>query len=432
MIQLLKNILRKILPITVRKRIGEIRFNIKLKQVQANHKKALECIRKKKKIKVAFFLIHDSIWKYEGVYKLMEQDKRFEPIVVVCPYITYGKEAMLREMHQAYENFKNKGYSVIKTLDENTGVWLDVKKEIKPDIIFFTNPHRLTRDEYYITNYLDLLTCYVPYAFVVIHLYQSHFNQLFHNYLWKAYYETSMHLEFAKIHANNLGKNVLITGYPSIDKLVDKNYTPKNPWKVKNQTVKNIIWAPHHTIDDNKSELSYSNFMRYHQLMFDLADKYKNSIQIAFKPHPLLKEKLYLEKDWGKDRTDAYYEYWDNLINGQLELSDYDDLFLTSDAMIHDSASFMVEYLYTKKPVAFTLRDENIADRFNSFGKIVFDYMYHISDENEMVNFIDVVVLQDKDEKKHERLRYVKNTLMPPNGKTASMNIFEDIVKEIS
>ena len=57
-------------------------FIIKLIKVQANHKKALEIVRKKGKIKVIFLLIQESVWKYEGVYGLMRQHERFEPIVV--------------------------------------------------------------------------------------------------------------------------------------------------------------------------------------------------------------------------------------------------------------------------------------------------------------------------------------------------------------
>ena len=79
---------------------------IKIKIAPFQHKIAVKKVRKKDKIKVAFFLIHDSVWKYEGVYKLMEQDERFEPLVIVCPYITFGEENMLKEMKQAYQSFK--------------------------------------------------------------------------------------------------------------------------------------------------------------------------------------------------------------------------------------------------------------------------------------------------------------------------------------
>ena len=69
--------------------------------------------------------------------------------------------------------------------------------------------------------------------------------------------------------------------------------------------------------------LSYSCFLRYYQVFLNIAEKYKDKIQIAFKPHPLLKVKLSKHKEWGQQRTEDYYKKWQNLENGQLEEDDY-------------------------------------------------------------------------------------------------------------
>ena len=39
----------------------------------------------------------------------------------------------------------------------------------------------------------------------------------------------------------------------------------------------------------------------------DIAINYEDVIQFVFRPHPVLKETLYKEKDWGKKRTDKYF-----------------------------------------------------------------------------------------------------------------------------
>lgn len=438
MILKLASVLKRILPFflhnwlsNIYKIFYKVVFRIKLINVRKNHLKALEIVRTKEKIKVAFFLIHESVWKYEGVYKLLEKDERFEPMVIVCPDIINGEETMLRDMNQAYENFKKNGYNIIKTLNEKTGEWLDVRKEIKPDIIFFTNPHKLTKEEYYITNYLDCLTCYVQYSFHITHLHNLQYNQLFHNLIWKAFYETPMHYHFAQKYASNKGRNVIVSGYPGIDILMDKDHSPIDKWKIKDRKIKRIIWAPHHTIDDDKSFLSYSNFLDLDKIMIDIALTHPKSVQIAFKPHPLLMGKLYSHQDWGKVKTDAYYNQWDLLPNGQLETGEYIDLFLLSDALIHDSASFMTEYLVTNKPAAFTIRDEKIANRFNEFGKKVFELHYHIYKSSEILIFIQNVVLNSIDFKKNQREQFVLNNLNPLNGKSASENIIHEIITSI-
>lgn len=405
-----------------------IRNKKRIRLVQRNHQRALENVRKKEKIKVVFFLIHEAIWKYEALYKLFEHDERYDPLVVVCPIITFGEENMLREMNQAFNTFTYKGYKVLKSLDENTGEWLDVKKKIKPDIIFFTNPHKLTKNEYYIENFLDVLTCYVPYAFVVIHSIEMHYNQFFQFALWKHFVETDFQRNYA-LHYFPLKKNnICKTGYPSLDRVFQNNYIPKSVWKnLENpEKVKKIIWAPHHTISGQGADLDYSSFKFLSDFFLNILKKNEN-IQVAFKPHPLLKPKLYRDKDWGEGRTNKYYDAWNTIPNGQLEEGDYVDLFFSSDALILDSASFMVEYLYTQKPLLFTILDTGIRDRFNSFGKLVFDHLYHSENQNEIEKFIENVVIAGNDFKVQDRLKILENLILPDNGQTASMNIYMEI-----
>ena len=109
-------------------------FNIKLKESK-QITKILKIIQKRKN-KSRFFVIHESVWKYDELYRLIEQDKRFDPIIVICPYVVYGEDNMLREMNQAFNAFNKKGYKTVKTLKEN-GTWLNVRNEIKPDIVFY-------------------------------------------------------------------------------------------------------------------------------------------------------------------------------------------------------------------------------------------------------------------------------------------------------
>ena len=171
--------------------------------------------------------------------------------------------------------------------------------------------------------------------------------------------------------------------------------------------------------------------MKYSEYFIGLLEA-KNNIQIAFKPHPLLKEKLYTDEQWGKEKTDKYYQKWDELPNGQLEEGDYIDLFASSDAMILDSASFMAEYLYTRKPSLFTKRDNEIEKRFNDFGKLVFQKLYQAETEKEIIKFIEDVVIAGNDYMYDERNNFFTQVVLPLNNKTASENIYNELIKELT
>lgn len=410
-------------------------FEVALLLVSIRHRIALKRIRKKVrqriKLKVAFFAIHESVWKYDEVYKLFNNDTRYEPIIVICPYIVYGEETMLCEMEKAYKYFKKKRYNTIKSLN-NAGKWIDIRKEINPDIVFFTNPHNLTRDEYYITSWKGVLTCYVQYSYHITHLNSIQYDQLFHNLIWKLFYETNIHFELAQKHSRNKAKNVIITGYPGTDVFLDSNYKPKNVWKNSNNEVKRIVWAPHHTIKPNDANLGYSTFLKYYRVFVELLTLFSGRIQIAFKPHPVLKSKLYEYKPWGKATTDEYYNFWRDNENSQLEEGDYADLFLSSDALIFDSASFMTEYIYTEKPSLFLISDNKITERFNIFGELVFKKHYHGNNFDDIVSFINLVVLLGDDMKKKERISFKNSFLIPPNNVSASMNIFNFISNQLT
>ncbi|MBP1222800.1 CDP-glycerol glycerophosphotransferase family protein [Flavobacterium sp. 1355] len=396
-------------------------------KAKKKHQKALQVVKKKEKIKVAFFLIHESVWKYNVLYDLMLKHPRFEPIVFVCPAVNFGMENMLFEMNKTYDAFKKKGYNIIKTYDNEKGEYLDIKKTFSLDIIFFTNPYEGLQDyRYYIKQFSDTLTCYVPYAIMTVN-YDFIYNLKFHNLVWKIFSETPIHNEIALQKQKNKGRNNVLTGYPGFDQLLI-NTKPNNAvWKNTSSRLKKIIWAPHHAIAEwNK----VANFLEYYDFFLELADKYSDKIQIAFKPHHLLRIKLEQEY-WGKEKTDIYYNKWMNLKNGQCENGEYIDLFLTSDALIHDCGSFMAEYLVTGKPTLFMVRNESVMEHWNVFGEKAVNAHYQSRNKKQLVDFIENVVLNENDCMKEERNSFVHNNLIPKNKLTASENILDYLEGQI-
>lgn len=400
-----------------------------IKKVPEKHQKALEIVRGKEKVKVAFFLIHESVWKYDVLYDLMLQNPRFEPVVFVCPAVNFGFENMLFEMNKSFEAFKKKGYNVIKTFDNETGEYLDIKNTFSPDIIFFTNPYEgLVDSRYYISAFPNTLTCYVPYAIMTTN-YDAFYNVKFHNLVWRIFSETPIHKKIASQKQTNKGINNIVTGYPGFDRLlINKN--PNNAvWKSSKKGLKKVIWAPHHSMHElNK----VSNFLEYFDVFLDLANTYKDQLQFAFKPHPLLRIKLENDLNWGKEKTDDYYNKWINLENGQFENSDYADLFLTSDALIHDCGSFMAEYLITGKPSLFMIRNESVMKEWSEFGEKAIAVHYQSRNKQQLITFIENVILEENDFMKEIRNDFVQDNLIQKNTLTASQNILNYLETQIS
>lgn len=419
----MKAIIKRYIPPIILNYLRELYIRYLIYTQPRRHRKALKRLQRKDKIKVAFFATHSSVWKYDYLYRLMVKHSRFEPIIIACPVVNYGMENMLQEMDKCYNMFHSRKYNVIRSYNVDTQEYLDVKTEINPDIIFYTNPYKgVIDDRYYISKFLDKLTCYAPYGYAMSNNENVLFNLPFHNLLWKVFYETDIHKELAQQYAINAGVNVVTSGYLLFDEF---NFHKQQCKYIKSSNKKIIIWAPHHTIEDNSNTYGYSCFLEYSEIFINLRDEYKDIIYWIFKPHPILREKLYKHPLWGKTKTEQYYNNWNDSDYSEINEGDYTDIFLKSDAMILDSISFVAEYFYTKKPLLFTTKDETILNKFNRFGKEVFKHIYKSRKVEEIKEFIDNVVLRSQDPLYENRNQFYENVLFKKNVSKNILNILE-------
>lgn len=424
-----KKIFRKLKDL--KKKIKQKKNEILLRKNQ--EKKYVELQTKLKngeKIKVCLFVSRISCWTFASLYKLLQRSKCFEPIVVVKPFMFQGHEAMMDYMNVTYNKLKTEGYNVIKTYDEETGMFLDLKKTINPDILFYTKYWiKQFHPNYYISNFLDKITFYTSYCFDITH-HPEVMNFELNNKVDRYFMASNIHKAMAVQAMDNKAKNVYVVGSPKLDVFFDKTYKAMDVWKPQKKKKKRIIWAPHHSDQFPQHLYQFNAFYELTEFMLDLARKHENEIQIAFKPHPMLLPYLY--KKWGKESADAYYEKWANLSNGQLETGEFIDLFLTSDAMILDSISFIAEYTAVNKPAFFTVSSASRVN-LNEFGTINFEVLYNTQTnlKEDIEKFIVDVVINGEDYKKEKRTQFIEKYLLPPNGKSASENIYENMLEEI-
>lgn len=389
-------------------------------------RRALRKLKGKAKLKCVFFVAEVADWKCDRIYQRMLESPRFEAVIVICPVINYGAANKKQEIQECEEFFRKKGYDYIVSLDENTGALLNVKKVVNPDLIFYTDPYRnLTEDAFYISSYQSTLGLYVPYGFNNNSEFNHSYNLLFHNIVWRLYVESKVHKGYAQGVSRCKGRNVVATGYPAIEGLIDGHTPSLDGWKIKGNTIKRIIWAPHHTIEP-VGNFAYSCFMDYADFMLEMAEKYKDEVQFVFRPHPHLRKKL--DMIWGKGKTDKYYSKWQDGDNTAFVEGAYEDLFLTSDAMIHDSGSFTVEYLFVNKPVMRTINEIPLEKQFNDFTLRCLKNYYLANTQQQVEDFI-LDVISGRDPLKEQRTAFLNDVLMPSG--IPSQNILNDILDSI-
>ena len=160
------------------------------------HKEILQNLQNKKRIKVVFLVLYKTMWKSDTLFKKMQENIYFEPIILVCPDVSYGDKQTFEDMDDTSSYFKNLGYKTIDSYDKKESRWITLD-EIEPDILFFTRPHKLTFYEYYENAYLNYLSCYIPYHHEIGDYGDNiaQYNQSFHNAMWKIFtpHECSKH-----------------------------------------------------------------------------------------------------------------------------------------------------------------------------------------------------------------------------------------------
>lgn len=190
------------------------------------------------------------------------------------------------------------------------------------------------------------------------------------------------------------GKNGMLVGYPFIENFLNLT-TQKlsNAWKIQKYKKIKIIFAPHHTIENDG--LMLSNFLSIAEYIKDLAERKKDKVQWSFKPHPILKSKLFNHPEWGKEKTREYYNFWNNNTYTQYDHGDYVDLFLESDAIVHDCGSFIAEYLFVQKPCAYLcLNGPGQIKYINRFGKQALECYKIIETKYQIEEFVDSLTTQ--------------------------------------
>lgn len=291
----------------------------------------------KKRKRVAFLLADMGVWKTETLYQAMLSDSRFEPLLAVVA----APDCNVNEVIE-YLKFKDYDFTVIPA--EKT-----ICEMLHPDIIFYQKPYYGVvheRHEFY--NNTRALFCYAGYG-----MRSCTNNWITHSPLlsncWQIYYENECNRRLYSRLNPSCRNNGRATGLPVMDEMnLDAALLP-DPWKPSDGK-KRIIYAPHFSIDPNGWTHS-STFLTIGPLMLELAEKYADRVQWAFKPHPLLRSRL--NEVWGKERTDEYYRRWAEAEWSQFENGRYAGLFAHSDALIHDCFSFTLEYLASGHPAMY-------------------------------------------------------------------------------
>lgn len=393
-------------------------------------------------IKVAFMSYSAAQWPAESLYRDMEKDPRFQPYIIVSPLLNRDIENRVSGYNQTLSWYYENGYKVYGGAGKTYRSWNELGGE--PDLVIHLSSwfECIPECQQFLTLPWKCANLYIPYGMQVgdndDHSYVKSyvFNKEFANMMWRIYTDSKITLKGYEEYGLIRGINVRYSGYLKMDELMKPRTFKKQEidslWKCPGDRskYKKIIIAPHYTVGNEGLFLS-STFRENVWFWLYLAEKYQDSVSFLFKPHPNLRGAAVQYGLFSSyEEYDRYFASWNDLPNARaIDESKYIDYFLTSDAMILDSGSFIGEYMYVHKPVLFLTRPEQ---RFTDLGKSVLNTYYRTPgwDLAEIERFINEVVIAGDDPMKPEREKVFEEYLdyHRLNGKMAHEIVFDDIV----
>lgn len=383
---------------------------------------AVARVRERGYARVAFIASSLSMWRQEGIYRLMLEDKEhFRPQIFLIPFITYSEEERSKEMQLLRTHLEAAGLECHEA---------DEFRSFDADIVFYPQFYRRTyEDGLNSADNEDKLLCYSPYGIMMIDE-AWQYNKRFHNVAWKLFLQSEYHRALAQKLAFNKGSNAVVAGEARYDEFAAA--AGADPWKAQECRKIRVIWSPHHSFGES-DRLRRESFLWSAESMMKLAIEYKDRIQFAFKPHPRLLSELYKHPDWGKDRADAFFKFWETSENTQLETGVYTELFRQSDALIHDCNSFIAEYMYTGKAAMFLARNMDfIRSGLNALGNEALDAHYLGTCEDEIRVFLNSLLEDGIDIKTDARKQFRKKYLTPCNPEGFARGVVDDILASLS
>ncbi|MBO4779572.1 MAG: CDP-glycerol glycerophosphotransferase family protein, partial [Selenomonadaceae bacterium] len=383
---------------------------------------AAQMIARKNKIKVGFVTIDSAQWCGDDLYNLFARDERFDVTIFDCLRTDKKDNALIKkDFLDGVEQFKSRGLNVIALDDKNSAV-------PEQDVLIYLTPY-----SGYVPAALNFgklpvrnLITHIPYSLDIAVRDKNYYNSLMFHAAWRLFFSSTVGLE---VYASNSTVGMprgFFSGYPRMDIFFDSKTKFNFKWKTARPKAKKIIWAPHWSIND---VTRYATFQWNYKFMYEFA-KAHPEISWVVKPHQALFASAVKEKVFPSvEALDEYFQAWNNLPNAQVVTGAYyQDIFATSDGLIHDSGSFIAEYQYVDKPMIFLTREGEI---FNDLGNEILNVSYCVDgkDFDAIAEIIQRVVIKGKDDKSAARRKVFDKHLNYPkiNGMLASEFIFKTI-----
>jgi hypothetical protein len=369
---------------------------------------------KNKKINVLFACNIPAEWSmFDSIYNKIVDDPEFNATVVALPYRHNSLPEGQYKDEDVVGFLQSKGVNVIPGYNREKDEWLN-PASLDPDYIFFQSPYNLFSATWSV-EYVSMIAkvCYIPYGTC---LFSGKVDNIVHpssffSFTSKFFIESplcqELFLDKFSHHTWFNTSTVVLSGHPKLDYLSEQVQPSGKAWRRGvQQDIKRILWTPRWNTSEGNC-----HFFDYKDYFVDFCSKHHN-VDFIFRPHPLCLQNFIKTGELSASKLEQMESKYKKSSNMALDRTgEYQDTFLTSDILISDISSMLLEYFATGKPIIYTHR----INVFNELGNKLSEGFYWVRNSIELTETLEML-LSGTDPLKEKREGLIKSILFLPDG----------------
>lgn len=314
-------------------------------------------------INIVFICHRPAVWgSLKKVYEIMKNNNRFNVHILAIPN---KKEIPGKWLH--HEEYESEGAEEFWTGDDvicgynyETHEWFDLKS-LAPDYVFYQQPYDVMRcpqykssavskyakicfNEYFGVSYLDdMMEQCTPLDFLS--------NLSF--YFAQNEEEKKFLIDRRYSHMKYYDTKIEVTGFPRYDDCAMYKGLESSLWSLpRNEHNFRVLWTPRWTTNEGNC-----HFFDYKDKFLKYADE-NDTVDFLFRPHPQAFAEWRSTGELPEEEAESYKQEYKKRKNTNIDLTkDYIPVMYSSDVLVTDKSSMLVEYFLTDKPVIFCKRN---------------------------------------------------------------------------
>ena len=371
----------------------------------------IQCLPEEVRYQVRAVFLADLGEKWDSldsVYRFMRDDPRFDPVVVLIPYIRADPKNIEAKAEAIYKNYLTPmGIPFLEYNQYNM-------KEDCPDLAFTSQPYdAVLLPEFRAKNiaqytrlvYLPYFLPYLVYSGSIT----TYAQMEIYSYAWRVVCSSEKHYDFYCRYSAHKGANALLTGIPKLDGLVDlPNRGIKRPkgWEIlEGKTV--VLWNSWFGINVSSFRF-FDDLLHWFELHPDCV--------LLWRMHPLTDTVAKVQL------PGLYQDFLEKVRRAEAapnvvidRETSFHAAFYYSDALISDFSSLLPQYLLMDKPA---LMVRNLEAQFTGEEFVENTWVENAGNAPDILAFLERICA-GKDRKAAQRKTIRRRDLSLADGHSA-------------